>query len=88
MLACSAHGTCCLGGQHMQNNQLKALVERIEHLEEEKAAIGADIKEVYAEAKGSGFDAKILRRVVALRKLPESEREEMQLMIQTYMQAL
>jgi uncharacterized protein (UPF0335 family) len=67
---------------------LKALVERIEHLEEEKAAIGADIKEVYAEAKGSGFDAKILRRVVALRKLPESEREEMQLMIQTYMQAL
>lgn len=72
----------------MQNNQLKALVERIEHLEEEKAAIGADIKEVYAEAKGSGFDAKILRRVVALRKLPESEREEMQLMIQTYMQAL
>ena len=72
----------------MQNNQLKALVERIEHLEAEKAAIGADIKEVYAEAKGSGFDAKILRRVVALRKLPESEREEMQLMIQTYMQAL
>ena len=72
----------------MQNNQLKALVERIEHLEEEKAAIGADIKEVYAEAKGSGFDAKILRRVVALRKLPEQEREEMQLMIQTYMQAL
>lgn len=72
----------------MQNNQLKALVERIEHLEEEKAAIGADIKEVYAEAKGSGFDAKILRRVVALRRLPEQEREEMQLMIQTYMQAL
>ena len=72
----------------MQNNQLKALVERIEHLEEEKAAIGADIKEVYAEAKGSGFDAKILRRVVALRRLPEAEREEMQLMIQTYMQAL
>jgi len=72
----------------MQNNQLKALVERIEHLEAEKAAIGADIKEVYTEAKGSGFDAKILRRVVALRKLPESEREEMQLMIQTYMQAL
>lgn len=72
----------------VQNNQLKALVERIEHLEAEKAAIGADIKEVYAEAKGSGFDSKILRRVVALRKLPESEREEMQLMIQTYMQAL
>ena len=72
----------------MQNNQLKALVERIEHLEEEKAAIGADIKDVYAEAKGSGFDAKILRRVVALRRLPEQEREEMQLMIQTYMQAL
>jgi uncharacterized protein (UPF0335 family) len=72
----------------MQNNQLKALVERIEHLEAEKAAIGADIKEVYAEAKGSGFDAKILRRVVALRRLPEAEREEMQLMIQTYMQAL
>jgi uncharacterized protein (UPF0335 family) len=72
----------------MQNNHLKSLVECIEHLEEKKTAINGDIKEVYANAKSSGFDAKILRRVVALRKLPESEREEMQLMIQTYMQAL
>ena len=56
--------------------QLKTLVERIERLEEEKKTIAADIKEVYAEAKGNGFETKILRRVISIRKKDRHEREE------------
>ena len=52
---------------HFAHGQLKAIVERIERLEEEKKTIAADIKEVYAEAKGNGFDIKILRKVISLR---------------------
>lgn len=65
--------------------QLKSIIERIERLEEEKAVIAGDIKEVYAEAKANGFDTKILKKVVALRKLEAAEREEMQSLIDTYM---
>ncbi len=61
--------------------QLKALVERIERLEEEKKTIAADIKEVYAEAKGNGFDIKILRKVISLRKKEPEERQEEEAMI-------
>ena len=68
--------------------QLKALVERIERLEEEKKAIAADIKEVYAEAKGNGFDIKILRKVISLRKREPEERQEEESMIDLYMAAL
>ena len=68
--------------------QLKAIVERIERLEEEKSALGADIKEVYAEAKANGFDTKILRKVIALRKKDTVEREEEQAMIDLYLNAL
>lgn len=68
--------------------QLKALVERIERLEEEKKTIAADIKEVYAEAKGNGFDTKILRKVISLRKKEATEREEEQSMLDLYMAAL
>ena len=68
--------------------QLKTIVERIERLEEEKKTIAADIKEVYAEAKGNGFDTKILRKVISLRKKEASEREEEQSMLDLYMQAL
>jgi uncharacterized protein (UPF0335 family) len=71
-----------------ENNQIKSIVERIERLEEEKQAIADDIKEVYAEAKGNGFDQKILKKVIALRKLDPEERERMNLMIETYMAAL
>ena len=56
--------------------QLRGLVERIERLEEEKKTIAADIKEVYAEAKGNGFDTKVLRKVVSLRKKDRNERED------------
>jgi len=68
--------------------QLRSLVERIERLEEEKKTIAGDIKEVYAEAKANGFDTKILRKVVSLRRKEASEREEEQSLLDIYMQAL
>ena len=68
--------------------QLKSIIERIERLEEEKKTIAADIKEVYAEAKGHGFDTKILRKVISMRKKEATEREEEQSMLDLYMAAL
>ena len=56
--------------------RLKSFIERIERLEEEKAALAEDIREVYSEAKGSGFDVKIMRQIVRLRKLDTSDRQE------------
>ena len=70
------------------HGQLKSIVERIERLEEEKKTIAADIKEVYAEAKANGFDTKILRKVISLRKKEATEREEEQSMLDVYMAAL
>jgi uncharacterized protein (UPF0335 family) len=69
-------------------SQLRSLVERIERLEEEKKTIGGDIKEVYAEAKSNGFDTKILRKVITLRKKDVSERAEEEALIDTYLSAL
>ena len=69
-------------------DQLKAFVERIERLEEEKKAIADDIKDVYAEAKGNGFDVKALRTVVRMRKQEATERQEEQLILETYLNAL
>lgn len=68
--------------------QLKSFVERIERLEEEKQTIQDDIKDVYAEAKGNGFDVKILRQVIRLRKQDKSEREEQEAVLELYLQAL
>jgi len=68
--------------------QLKSVIERIERLEDDKADIGIDIKRVYAEAKSNGFDTKILRAVITLRKLEAAERETQQSLIDTYMAAL
>jgi uncharacterized protein (UPF0335 family) len=69
-------------------DQLKAVVERIERLEEDKKSISDDIKDVYAEAKGNGFDTKALRYIVRLRKLDVDERREQEEIIATYMAAL
>ncbi len=69
-------------------DQLKSLVERVERLEEEKAALSNDLKEVYAEAKGQGFDTKIMRQVVRLRKMESHEREERDALLDLYMSAL
>jgi uncharacterized protein (UPF0335 family) len=68
--------------------ELKRLVERLETLEVEKGVIAADIKEVYAEARSTGFDTKILRKVIALRKVDPAAREETRSLIDTYMHAL
>jgi len=68
--------------------QLKTIVERIERLEEEKKTIAADIKEIYAEAKGNGFDTKILRKVISIRKKDRHEREEEEAMLDIYLDAL
>jgi uncharacterized protein (UPF0335 family) len=68
--------------------QLRAFVDRIERLEEEKKALADDIKEVYAEAKGNGFDTKILRKVIALRKRDLAERQEEETILDLYLQAL
>ena len=70
------------------HGQLKSIVERIERLEEEKKTIAGDIKEVYAEAKANGFDTKILRKVISLRKKEATERAEEQSMLDVYMAAL
>ena len=67
---------------------LRSLLERIERLEEEKKALGADIREVYAEAKGQGFDTKIMRRVVSLRKLDRADRQEQEALLDLYLGAL
>jgi uncharacterized protein (UPF0335 family) len=70
------------------HGQLKSLIERIERLEEEKKTLSGDIKEVYAEAKANGFDTKIIRLLVRLRKKEAAEREEEQSMLDVYMAAL
>jgi uncharacterized protein (UPF0335 family) len=69
-------------------DQLKALIERIERLEEEKKAIADDIKDIFAEAKGNGFDVKALRTVLRMRKQDANERAEQQTILETYLQAL
>ena len=69
-------------------DQLKAFIERIERLEEEKAGIAGDIKYDYAEAKGNGFDTKVLRKIISLRKRDYAERQEEEAILELYMQAL
>lgn len=68
--------------------QLRAFIERIERLEEEKKTVSEEIKEVYSEAKGDGFCTKTIRRLIALRKKDRAEREEEQSMLDLYMSAL
>ena len=68
--------------------QLKTIIERIERLEEEKAGISGDIAEIYAEAKGNGFDVKVIRKIIALRKKDYSERQEEEAILELYLQAL
>lgn len=69
-------------------DQLKAFVERIERLEEEKKSISDDIRDVYAEAKANGFDVKALRSIIRLRKIEPTERDEQEAILETYMHAL
>ncbi len=68
--------------------RLKSFIERIERLEEEKAALTSDIREIYSEAKGTGFDTKVMRQIVRLRKMEDADRQEMQAIFDTYKKAL
>jgi uncharacterized protein (UPF0335 family) len=68
--------------------QLKTVVERIERLEEDKAAVMADLKEVYAEAKGNGFDVKIIRKVIRIRKQDRAKRQEEEAILDLYLSAI
>ena len=72
----------------VSHDQLRTIVERIERLEEEKKAIAEDIKDVYAEAKATGFDTKTLRKIIGLRKVDVAEREEQEAMLDLYLSAL
>jgi uncharacterized protein (UPF0335 family) len=84
-----ADGEAGIDGVHVQaQGKLKSLVERIERLEEDKAAVMGDLKEVYAEAKGEGFDVKILRKVIRLRKQEAAKRQEEEALLDLYISAI
>ena len=76
------------GPAGIAKEQLRALIERIERLEEEKQALADDIREVYAEAKANGFDSKILRQVIRIRKQDAAERQEQEAVLDLYLAAL
>jgi len=86
MSAQEATAPTSVGG--VSTGQLRSLVERIERLEEEKAALSADVREVYAEAKANGYDPKIMRQVVRIRKMDGNERAEQEALLDTYLAAL
>lgn len=72
----------------IDNKRLTSLIERIEHLEEEKAGIASDIRDIYAEAKSAGFDTKAMRACIKLRKMNAADRDEQEILIETYRRAL
>jgi uncharacterized protein (UPF0335 family) len=75
-------------GHNVPKEQLKSIVERIERLEEEKKTIADDIRDVYAEAKGNGYEVKALRTIVRMRKMDANDRREQETILETYMHAL
>ncbi len=77
-----------MGGGQVAADELRLLIERIERLEEEKKGIADDIKDVYGEAKANGYDAKIMRQIVRLRKMAAEDRQEAEALLDTYKAAL
>ncbi len=75
-------------GAGISAQRLKSFIQRIEKLEEEKKTLGVDIREVYAEAKSGGFDPKIMRQVVKVRKMDKADREEQESLLQVYLEAV
>lgn len=69
-------------------DRLRSFIERIERLEEEKKGLADDVKEIYAEAKGTGFDTKIMRQIIRLRKMEQADRQEQEALLELYRQAL
>lgn len=76
------------GATTVAAERLRSFIERVERLEEEKSVIAGDIKEVFAEAKGEGYDTKTLRQVVRLRKMDRAERQEREALLELYLSAL
>ncbi len=76
------------GATTVAADRLRSFIERVERLEEDKAAIMNDIKEVYAEAKGEGYDVKTLRQVIRIRKMDRADRQEQEAMLDLYLAAL
>ncbi len=72
----------------IDSTRLNSLIERIEHLEEEKKGISSDIRDIYAEAKGVGFDVKIMKTIIKLRKMNQADRDEQEFLLETYRKAL
>lgn len=72
----------------LEENRLRSFIERIEHLEEEKSGIAADIRDVYAEAKAVGYDTKIMRAIIKLRKMDAADRQEQDYLLEAYKKAL
>lgn len=72
----------------IDSTRLNSLIERIERLEEEKKGISSDIRDIYAEAKGVGFDVKIMKAIIKLRKMNQADRDEPEFLLETYRKAL
>ena len=72
----------------IDRTRLNSLIERIERLEEEKKGISSDIRDIYAEAKGVGFDVKIMKAIIKLRKMNQADRDEQEFLLETYRKAL
>jgi uncharacterized protein (UPF0335 family) len=87
-MARKADGGATPGDNSIAADELRSFLERIERLEEEKAGIASDIKEVFAELKGRGFDAKALRAILKMRKQDHSEQQEFHAIVELYCQAL
>ncbi len=77
-----------MGGGHVAADELRLLIERVERLNEEKQGVADDIKDVFAEAKGRGYDPKAMRKIVAIRKKNKEQHQEEEAILETYMQAL
>lgn len=77
-----------MGGGAVAADELRLLIERVERLEEEKKGITDDVKDVFAEAKGRGYDPKAIRRILAVRKMKKEEYQEEEAIVEVYMQAL
>ena len=76
------------GSGQIAQDRLRSFIERVERLEDEKSVLAADIKEVYAEARSAGFDPKTMRKVIRLRKMEDSDRQEEEFLLDTYLSAL
>lgn len=77
-----------IGHNSVAADQIKSIIERIERCEEDKAAIVSDIRDIYAESKGNGYDVKALRTIVRMRKMDAADRSEQEAVLETYMIAL